>query len=276
MAASVKLVTVENHTQNGDWTVVLPRRGRKKKNIPKVTAMEEQERPWVPTDLQIDIDRKSKLIKKMQICMKRIEGSQFYLTFLDQMQTPEVLNCFRRVLGSELKLKMVIYGIGSIESYETPRFQLSLAILMKRRFSWIGDIEVFDPILSATESCVLEELGCSVLSVNEQGKRHVLQPTLFFMPHCEAVLYNNLLKANWTPESLNRMLLFGNSFETYEQDVSMFKNPSIVNSAVYILAAQKFTVEFRIKTVSDDYFPAFHDSSWHFFSPNHEAELQMN
>ncbi|GLT93228.1 hypothetical protein SLE2022_110290 [Rubroshorea leprosula] len=276
MAASVKLFTVENHTQNGDWTVVLPRRGRKKKNIPKVTAMEEQERPWVPTDLQIDLDTKSKLIKKMQICMKRIEGSQFYLTFLDQMQTPEVLNCFRRVLGSELKLKMVIYGIGSIESYETPRFQLSLAILMKRRFSWIGDIEVFDPILSATESCVLEEFGCSVLSVNEQGKRHVLKPTLFFMPHCEAVLYNNLLKANWTPESLNHMLLFGNSFETYEQDISMFKNPSIVNSAMHILAARKFTVEFRIKTVSDDYFPAFHDSSWHFFSPNHEAELQMN
>ena len=85
--------------------------------------------------------------------------------------------------------------------------QLSLAMLLKRKFSWIGDIEVFDPILSATESRVLENLGCSVLSVNEQGQRQASKPTLFFMPHCEAVLYNNLVQANWRTERLNNIVL---------------------------------------------------------------------
>ncbi|EEF49571.1 leucine-rich repeat-containing protein, putative [Ricinus communis] len=108
----------------------------------------------------------------MNICMKKVEKSQFYQTLLKQIQTLEILDSFHRVLGSELKMQMVIYGIGSIESYETPRIQLSIAILMKKEFSWIGEIEVFDPVLSATESQVLEALGCSVLSVNEHGRRY--------------------------------------------------------------------------------------------------------
>ena len=130
-------------------------------------------------------------------------------------------------------------------------------------------------ILSATESRVLEALGCSVMSINEHGRREALKPTMFFMPHCEAELYNNLLQANWKLNLLKNMVLFGNSFETYEQHVSLCKNSPILNSMGHILAAQGFTNEFRIQTVSDDYYNAFHDSSWHFFSPLLETELPI-
>ncbi|XVF82187.1 hypothetical protein PTKIN_Ptkin16aG0024900 [Pterospermum kingtungense] len=287
MAASAKVLTRENHTQNGEWTVVVPRKGKHRRNPQKLVAakgQQQEQQLWVPTDLEIDLERQSKIMQKVQASTKTIESSSFFITFLDQMQSPEVLNNFHRVLGSELKLQMVIYGIGSIESYETPRLQLSLAVLLKRKFSWIGDIEVFDPVLSATESRVLEALGCSVLAVNEQGRRQAIKPTLFFMPHCEAELYNNLLQANWGVESLNRVALFGNSFETYEQHVSFkyydkevsFMNSSVAESVTHMLAARKFTDEFGIKTVSDDYFAAFHDSSWHFFRPAGENELQLN
>ncbi|KAJ7982318.1 Protein SENSITIVITY TO RED LIGHT REDUCED 1 [Quillaja saponaria] len=211
-------------------------------------------------------------MQKMQICISRIEKSRFFHAFLDQIQTPPVMEYFNKVLSSELKMQMVIYGIGSIESYEPPRLQLSLAILMKKHFIWIGDMEVFDPILSETESRVLEALGCSVLSINEHGRRQALKPTMFFMPHCEAELYNNLLHANWKLNLLNNMILFGNSFETYEQHLS-FMNSAILQSTGHIVAAQEFTNEFRIETISDDYFNAFHDSSWHFFSPVLEVEL---
>ncbi|KAG2671832.1 hypothetical protein I3760_13G012500 [Carya illinoinensis] len=273
MAASAETLDSAKCSLNGDWTVVLPRRGRQRKQLPTIRSLEQQQ-PWVPTDLENDPIRTSKLIQKMQICMKKIESSSFYRALLDQIQTPEILICLHRILGSESKMPMVIYGIGSIESFEPPRLQLSLAVLMKRKFSWIGDIEVFDPILSATESRVLEALGCSVLSVNEQGHRCALKPTIFFMPHCEAELYDNLLRANWGVELLNRVVLFGNSFETYEQHISEFKNSDIVGSAKRILSIRPFTKEFRINTVSDYYFSAFHDSSWHFFGPVPETELQ--
>ncbi|KAK7317351.1 hypothetical protein RJT34_01497 [Clitoria ternatea] len=273
MAASAKSLTVDGATLNGGWTVVLPRRGRQRRKAPKAGILEEKQEAWAPTDSQTDPLRETKLMQKVEKCITKVGSSKFYLTFQDQIET-SVLDHFHRILGSEIKIQMVIFGIGSLELYEPPCLQLSLAMLMKRDFSWIGNIEVFDPILSVTESKVLEALGCSVISINEHGRREALKPTMFFMPHCEAELYNNLLRANWKPELLSNMVIFGNSFETYEQHASICKNSPILNSMEHILAVRSFTDEFRIKTISDDYYNAFHDSSWHFFGSVNEAKLQ--
>ncbi|RDY08197.1 Protein SENSITIVITY TO RED LIGHT REDUCED 1, partial [Mucuna pruriens] len=259
MAASEKTLTIDNCTKNDSWTVVLPRRGRQRRKATKSGVLEEKQEPWSPTDSQTDPSIEATLLQKMQRCINRIESSEFYRTFRDQIQT-SVVDYFNRVLGSEMKMPMIIYGIGSIELYEPPRLQLSLAILMRRDFSLIGNIEVFDPILSASESRVLEALGCSVMSINEHGRREAVKPTMFFMPHCEAELYNNLLQANWKLNLLKNMVLFGNSFETYEQHMSLCKNSPILGSMGHILAARGFTNEFGIQTVSDDYYNAFHDS----------------
>lgn len=273
MAASGKTLSSDSCTTNGGWTVVLPRRGRQRKTT-KVEIFDEKQESWSPDDSLRDPSRETTLMQKMERYISRIGSSQFYHTFRDQIQT-SVFDHFRRVLGSETKMQMVIYGIGSIELYDPPRLQLSIAILMKRDFGWIGNIEVFDPVLSVTESRVLETFGCFVMSINEHGRREALKPTMFFMPHCEAELYNNLLRANWKLNCIKNIVLFGNSFETYEQHVSLCKNSPIVSSVGHILAARRFTGEFKIDTVSDDYYNAFHDSSWHFFSPVHETELQF-
>ncbi|KAK4835741.1 hypothetical protein QYF36_013883 [Acer negundo] len=111
MDPSAKVLAPETRTVNKYWTIVLPRRGRKGRNLSRIRTPEEQQKPLFPTEL------------------------------------------------------------------------LSLAILMKRKLSWIGDVEVFDPILSATECQVLESFGFSVLSVKEQGCRCATKPTLFNMPH---------------------------------------------------------------------------------------------
>lgn len=274
MASSAKTLTNSNCTTDEDWTVVLPRRERQKRKAPEVKILEEKQEPWAPTDSQTDPGREKTLMQKMERYISKIENSQFYQTFRDQIET-SVLDYIPKVLGSETTMQMVIYGIGSIELYEPPCLQLSIAMLMKRDFNWIGSIEVFDPILSVTESHVLEALGCSVMSINEHGKREALKPTMFFMPHCEAELYNNLLRANWKPNLLKNMVLFGNSFEAYEQHVSLCKTSPVMYLVGHILAARSFTNEVKIETISDDYYNAFHDSSWHFFSPVHETELQL-
>ena len=86
------------------------------------------------------------------------------------------------------------------------------------------------------------------------------------MPHYEAELYYNLVQANWRTERLNNIVLSGNSFRTYEQHVSEFRSSTLVDSLRHILAVRKFMREFAMKTVSDYYFGAFHDLSWHFLS----------
>ncbi|KAI3707279.1 hypothetical protein L6452_25661 [Arctium lappa] len=278
MAASAETLNCEQRKiMEDEWTIVLPRRSNQKRKFPKIKCAKQQELQthWAPTDLETSPEKELQLMQKMQISIEKLEKSPFFRAFLDQIHTPEASECFRKITQPEHKLKMVIYGIGSIESFESPRLQLSLAILMKRKLNWIGDMEVFDPIISLTESKVLEELGCRVLSVNEQGKRQAVNPILFFMPHCEAELYENLLKTNWRYNMLNQIVLLGNSFEKYEQHRSVFQNSALDDSRKHLLAVRSFTKEFEIRTVSDDYFRAFHGSSWHFFSVDSNANLQL-
>ncbi|GAB2283397.1 sensitivity to red-light reduced protein [Dionaea muscipula] len=277
MAAAGEIVTYdEDSNLMDDWIVVLPRHRKRRRTCPKLLGPKQESKTWVvSTDLQFDTSRYAKAMQKVQVCLKKLEKSKFFDLFMAQVRNDVVLDFFARTRGSESNMHMVIYGIGSIESFDPPRLQLSLAILMKREIDWIGDIEVFDPVLSATESRVLEALGCTVLTIDEQARRKAVKPTLFFMPHCEAVLYNNLLEANWEKELLSNMVLFGNSFEAYEQHVSVVKDLVFDDSRKHILAAHSFADEFRIETVSDDYFKAFHETSWHFFSPDAAAELTI-
>ncbi|KAL3620253.1 sensitivity to red-light reduced protein [Castilleja foliolosa] len=270
MAASAEIHGPEKSSQYEDWTVVLPRRGKKNRTLRNfvIPKQEKQTQQWTPIDLETDPGKESKLMQKMQTCIQKLANSDFFRSFLNQMDNPDTLDKFLKVLGSEEKtMPIVIYGIGSIDSFEPPRMQLSLAILMKRKFDWIGEMQVFDPIISLTESRVLMSLGCNVLSVNEQGRRQALKPTLFFMPHCEAELYENLLEANWEVDKLKRMILFGNSFDAYEQNVSICKSSNVADSRKRILSVRSFTEELGVASFSDDSFLAFHGSSWHFFAP---------
>ncbi|KAG6404868.1 hypothetical protein SASPL_132445 [Salvia splendens] len=259
--ASPKALPPEKSDPSEDWTIVLPRRGKKNRIANKFVIPKRQMEVqlWAPIDLETDPERESKLKQKMDTCIQKFENSKFYRNLLSQIRNPDVLDKFSKVLGSEEKMQMVVYGIGSIESFGPPRLQLCLAILLQRSFDWIGGIELFDPIISLTESKVLTSLGCTVLSINEQGRRRAVKPTLFFMPHCEAELYDNLLEANWEVGRLNQLVIFGNSFEAYEQHASVCKS-----SRKHVLAVQSFTEELGVDTFSDDSFRAFHAKPLYF------------
>lgn len=277
MAASAKTLGVETSESMNEWTVVLPRRGKQKRaaNNPVLSKHEEPMHKWTPVDVDTDPESEMKLLQKMEICIQKLEKSRFWISLLNQMGSVEFLNRISNVLGAEAGMKMVMYGIGSIESYEPPRLQLGVAILMKRNFGWIGDVEVFDPIISLTESKVLAALGCSVLSFNEQGRRQALKPTFFFMPHCEAELYDNLLQTNWRVDMLNRTVIFGNSFDEYEHYMSLCSTSTISQPRKHILAVRKFTKELRVSADFDDYYRAFNGSSWHFFCVDSESDLLL-
>ena len=61
---------------------------------------------------------------------------------------------------------------------------------------------------------------CMFLPLNEYGRRTIDRPTLFFLPHCPAVLLNNILSANWTTANLNKILILGDSFSAIKNDVT--------------------------------------------------------
>lgn len=277
------------------WTVVVGRhrKGKRKNNTsnnntygctnlldscnqvdsPSMVNCSIQLGEYEPVD---DPEEEERLKKKMHNCLKKLEDSDFYNKFVEQLQSPQVLNNILRAVNSESgqQIQMVVYGIGSIANSEKSRLQLCLALLLKRNFSWVCRIEVFDPILSASECRIIESLGCTILAVNEQGRRTAESPTLFFMPHCEALLYDNVLRANWSPVLLNRIVLLGNSFGSYLKQLSEFPR-SPVASTRHVLAIAVHVNEFRIQTVSDDFFAAFHHTSWHFFGLDASLDLKV-
>uniref|UniRef100_A0A673HRG3 SRR1 domain containing n=1 Tax=Sinocyclocheilus rhinocerous TaxID=307959 RepID=A0A673HRG3_9TELE len=69
----------------------------------------------------------------------------------------------------------------------------------------------------SSEYDALKELGFTVLTENEEGKRAVYQPTLFYLMHCGKALYNNLLWRNWTPQTLPKLIIIGNSFHGIQE-----------------------------------------------------------
>lgn len=60
-------------------------------------------------------------------------------------------------------------------------------------------------------------VNLQVLKENDSGKYAVSGPTLFYMPHCDCHLYNNLLKANWGPQQLCKIAILGMLPCTYIQ-----------------------------------------------------------
>ncbi|GKA17541.1 protein sensitivity to red light reduced 1 [Tanacetum coccineum] len=272
--------TVVDDAVDDDWTIVVRRRNNHNRKFPKLKSPKQQEAQiqeqtqWTPTDVETTPERELKLMQRIQNTIEKLESSYFFYIFFKQICSPEVLECFRKLRGSDEKIKMVIYGIGSIEAYEGPRLQLSLAILMKRKLDWIGEMEVFDPVISLTESKVLEELGCCVLSVNEGGSRQAVNPILFFMPHCDAWLYDNLLKANWRYDMLNQIALLGNSFEKYEEDRS-YNMDMGMDTRKHLYTVLPFTTQFDIRVFADEYYPAFQNSSWQFFNVDPDTNLEL-
>nr|XP_055230820.1 SRR1-like protein isoform X3 [Gorilla gorilla gorilla] len=116
-------------------------------------------------------------------------------------------------------LKCVCYGIGNFATCIIARNQLTFLLLLlekcqiPRSHCW-----VYDPLFSQLEIEVLNTLGVTVLSENEEGKRSIRgEPTIFYMLHCGTALYNNLLWSNWSVDALSKMVIIGNSFKGLEE-----------------------------------------------------------
>jgi hypothetical protein len=119
------------------------------------------------------------------------------------------------VPGDGVIQEMVCYGIGHFGVSRASALQAALAVLLHKCLHIRGPLLMYDPVLTDSEKWAANELGFTLLTVNEVGLRTVSAPTLFFMPHCGRRLYSNVLRANWDPSRLAQVLIIGNSFESY-------------------------------------------------------------
>ncbi|KAJ2890190.1 hypothetical protein IWW38_004270 [Coemansia aciculifera] len=127
--------------------------------------------------------------------------------------------------------EIVCYGVGSLAT-QISQWQLALILLINQHLN-IG-MSAFDPVTLPTDCETLERFAVSIIAENEEARRSVTVKTLFFMPHCEEFLYDNLLAANWSPEQLTRILIIGNRISRYQDTQS---SKELAEKSPYILHA---------------------------------------
>ncbi|XP_070807500.1 SRR1-like protein isoform X3 [Pituophis catenifer annectens] len=131
---------------------------------------------------------------------------------------------------------------------------------------------VFDPVFSTLEIEVLSGLGLTVLQWNEEGKRSIEGPTLFYMIHCGKALYNNLLWSNWSAEALSQMVVVGNSFRGFEERLLakvFYENYSYI--AKVLVATQEEALPPHLQHPD-----VFNDTSVHRFPPQKLRDLPQD
>lgn len=79
-----------------------------------------------------------------------------------------------------------------------------------------SQVQPADPIRRNPQLLSHHRPGCSQVLVRDEGGRRVAaQPTLFWMPHCEAALTDALLAANLAAGTLHNVVILGNRFSGY-------------------------------------------------------------
>ncbi|KAH7679458.1 SRR1-like domain-containing protein [Dioscorea alata] len=221
----------------------------------------------------------------MEIAIMELRESEQYCKFRDHLHNNHLLKSeISRRLGSEKQVQMIIYALGSLEYNYDAHYQLALALLLREEVDIlrIGEIQVFDPVITSVDAAFIQSLGCTVLSVNEYARRKVEKPTLFFLPFAWHELVANLLETNWSPSKLDNLIILGSSMhgwaKSYDQpDYRILKKTEInrvkeEDQYRYMNTIKDFTVDF---TVDKEYIQLpLNQFYWVFF--NLQPEFDIN
>lgn len=155
--------------------------------------------------------------------VSQLRESQFY-----QIDFNYALDRCLSELGNRKINQIICYGLGSFhDGVEiTSRYQLALLYLLFHQLKDKGCplesvIEIYDPSFDQVDKDTLLSFNnpsFKLIEKNEYCARRLTQSnldrcSLFYMPHLDKYLYNNLLGVNWSQDNLSRLVILGNSFQ---------------------------------------------------------------
>ncbi|ORX50287.1 hypothetical protein BCR36DRAFT_326860 [Piromyces finnis] len=196
--------------------------------------------------------------------------SKFYVQLLFELQIIKPLIQYYRSKEKPeyFNVDIVSYGIGNFMKSRISQFQFALCILLKANLKLNGKVYFYDPIFTEVEKEVINNYGFEVIEDNEHGKRNINKMTLFYMPHCNYNLYNNVLGTNWELGKLSKLILIGNDFSIYDENMVSSKLESEAPFLKAILPLTK-KVAFPELFESND---IFNNTSIHFFPKSNLLE----
>ena len=182
------------------------------------------------------VSNTGRLVQIVHNCRTALQSTQLYRQVRDQV----VVTTAAAPLEEILCLGLGNFSRTHSKYYSASMWQLALLLQLRedlqtqqQQQQQRGDndgpkIYYYDPVSTAQETAFLtqQEPQIQVLDENDQGKRKIPQRTLVFMPHCPAVLYENLFYTNPTAfQPHSATILIGNSIcnfcETLTPSVDM-------------------------------------------------------
>ncbi|KAF4576847.1 hypothetical protein EYR36_004827 [Pleurotus pulmonarius] len=116
---------------------------------------------------------------------------------------------------------VVCLGLGSPSSSRDAIAQLGFLLQLCHCCNTSPEkVSLYDPVFTEADKELFVAYQFDVLSENRNGDYPAEGPTLFFMPHCDLSLYENILRANWTPQRLEHLVLVANNLSDYIQNKS--------------------------------------------------------
>lgn len=178
---------------------------------------------------------------------------------------------------------LVVYGLGSLEQpgAQHIRHQAALATLLLALLGPGASAEAFDPVFSPLDRAVLQALCIQVTGHDEGGRRVATCRTLFYLPHCEAVLASALLEANVAAGTLHNVLLLGNRFSGYMERFAgggCHRGGGWAGQprpkALLALCAAGAVLEVRVEERGFPVVSAFNDAALHCFPEDWKERLE--
>jgi len=136
----------------------------------------------------------------------------------------KVRSCLEAMKWLSAEIQVLCLGLGSPMESRSSVAQLILLLSVCDDLKISHEkVTLFDPHFSQEDIQGLLDIGFCVPTENQRGKYTLEHRTLAFLPHCGIELYENLLRSNWTPDGLHRLLLFGNVLEDYATSKPVWK-----------------------------------------------------
>lgn len=112
--------------------------------------------------------------------------------------------------------KVLCLGLGSPAGSRDARAQLALLSRLCS-FADIGlmNVSLYDPVFTGADVELFRVLGMQCFNDRKDVQHSLDCPTILYMPHCDLVLYEMVLRTNWSRERLCSMVLVANNFYDY-------------------------------------------------------------
>eukprot|EP00658_Telonema_sp_P-2_P036791 TRINITY_DN26540_c0_g1_i3.p1 TRINITY_DN26540_c0_g1~~TRINITY_DN26540_c0_g1_i3.p1 ORF type:complete len:334 (-),score=69.12 TRINITY_DN26540_c0_g1_i3:406-1407(-) len=230
--------TPECDMEDDGFVLVRPRKGKRHRGpsgakVEAARAAQATVEAAVHDEVRAHADQVAVVVSK---CKEIVSESRFKHRAIDMIRTwlgttTEDSNTGGKDQGV---VDIVCLGLGRVGSSAVAQHQAGLLLAMASELPGVRSVAAFDPVLSREECQALRLLG---VEVSEPSSYRVQRTTLFYMPHCEGELYNNVLWAN--RDHLERVGIVGNSLSAYRDSLEPLRYTEGMPACACAMAAME-------------------------------------